>query len=171
LEIQESLSELAKENVRSNGLSNRISIRHGDMTNMIFRTTLPLADLVVANPPYIRHTAGRINPIHEKALARHEITVTLPQLIRTASDILEQGGCFALIFPHDRLPELLSNLDEEDFKPSRIRMVHPKKGGPPKRVLIESVKCGKKEHVIEPPLIIFESHGIYSDEVAAMFAG
>lgn len=171
LEIQESLAGLAKENVRSNGLSNRITIHHGDMTDLTFHPPLPHTDLVVANPPYIRHTAGRINPIQEKALARHEITVTLPQLIRTASGILGQDGCFSLIFPHDRLNELLSSLDDGGFKPSRIRMVHPIKEGPPKRVLVESFKCGIKGLVIEPPLVIFKDHGIYSDEVAAMFAG
>lgn len=171
LEIQKTLSELAKENVRSNGLSNRITIHHGDMTDLKLCITPPHTDLVVANPPYIRHTTGRINPIQEKALARHEITITLPRLIQTAWDILEQDGCFSLIFPHDRLTELLCCLTDGGFKPDRIRMVHPKKNGPPKRVLVESVKYGKNKVFIEPPLIIFEGHGIYSNEVAAMFAG
>lgn len=171
LELQESLAELAKENISSNGLSNRITLLHGDMTDPEVRSRLSHTDLVVANPPYTRYTAGRINPVQEKALARHEITITLPQLVRTASNILEPGGCFALIFPHDRLTELLSTLVDGNFEPSRMRVVHPKKDGPAKRVLVESAKCGIKRCVIEPPLFIFEDHGIYSDEVAAMFAG
>jgi tRNA1Val (adenine37-N6)-methyltransferase len=171
LEIQESLSELAKKNVRTNGLSSRITILHGDMTDPKLRSSLPHTDLVVANPPYVRHSSGRINPNHEKSLARHEITVSLPQIIRVASDFLVDQGCFSLIFPHDRLTELLFSLNGGGFKPVRIRMVHPKKEGPPKRVLVEAVKFGKKETVIEPPLYIFDVHGIYSDEVAAMFAG
>ena len=170
LELQESLAELAKENVRSNGLSNRITLLHGDMTDPEVRSRLSHTDLVVANPPYTRHTEGRINPIQEKALARHEITITLPQLVQTASNILEPGGCFALIFPHDRLTELLSTLVDGHFEPSRMRVVHPKKDGPARRVLVESVKCGIKRCVIEPPLFIFEDHGIYSDDVMAMFS-
>ncbi|MFA6011872.1 MAG: methyltransferase [Desulfobacteraceae bacterium] len=171
LEIQESLAELAKENISVNGLSNKITLIHCDMTDPKVLSRLAQTNLVVANPPYTRHIAGRINPIQEKALARHEITITLPQLILTASDILEPGGCFALIFPHDRLSELLLVLGDENFEPNRMRVVHPKKDGPPRRVLIESVKCGIKGCVIEPPLFIFEDHGVYSDEVAGMFAG
>lgn len=168
VEIQEPLAGLAKENVRSNNLSNRITILHGDMNNLEFRAKLANTNLVVSNPPYIRHKAGRINPMHEKAIARHEITITLTQLIRTAWEILATDGRFALVFPHNRLTELLTTLENEGFKPTRIRFVHPIKGSPPKRLLVESEKCGTQGLATDPPLFIFECHGIYSDEVSAM---
>ena len=169
IEIQKSLADLAKENILINGLNDRVTIIHSDMSELMGSIPGTQADLVLSNPPFIRKKAGRINPLSEKALARHEIAITLPRLIRTASDLLKRGGRFAVIYPHNRLADLVSGLENERFQPIRLRMVHPLSGGPARRVLVESVKDGCGSLVVGPPLEIFTDRGVYSDEVSSMF--
>ncbi len=169
VEIQKGLADLAAENIGLNGFSKRIALFHGDMTDPELRSSLGTATHVISNPPYTRYKSGRVNPYKEKALARHEITITLSALIETASSLLESGGFFDLIYPRERLDELFESLRCGGFAPVRLRLVHPLKGGPARRVLVESVKGKKGGLRTEPPLFIFLTHDVYSDEVAKMF--
>lgn len=169
VEIQPDLAELAQANARENGMDKQLTVIHGDVTLLTADCFPAKPDLVVANPPYIPRTKGRLNPMHEKAVARHEITLTLPKLIATASDILKTHGRFAVIYPCNRMDELLAELARHEFGPRRIRLVYPLKDGPPKRVLVESVKGEKPCPVMEDPLYIFIRPGIYSSEVEKMY--
>jgi tRNA1Val (adenine37-N6)-methyltransferase len=169
LELQEDLEELARKNVEANGLSGKIRIFKGDMNDPGIRKSAGLHDLAVSNPPYIPLHSGRLNPIREKALARHEITVNLAGLVETAAELLKPLGRFAMIFPQNRKDELLSHLSAGGFSPARLRSVKTLKHGPVKRILVESVKGGNTTPSMEPALVIFEKQGQYSTEVAAMF--
>ena len=168
IEIQPSLSALARKNIKDNNLDKQVTIICGDMTESL-EIPNDSADLVLSNPPYTRYQAGRLNPNNEKAIARHEINIRLHELVFTASGMLKKGGRFALIFPQNRLVDLLVQLRNHGLEPRRLRMVHPMNGGPAKRVLVDAVKGGNPDLGVEPPLVIFQSRGIYSDEVKNMF--
>lgn len=169
IEIQGRLADLAKCNVSENGLEHRITIVCGDMTR---RSVLPKSgsmDMVLSNPPYIPCRAGRLNPDKEKAIARHEIHVTLAQVISTAWYLLKESGRFALILPSNRLDELIMTLEAQGFTPQTLRLVHPLPGSFAKRVLVESLKGNGAGLETLPPLTIFTQPGIYSVEVKNMF--
>lgn len=169
IEIQKRLADLAWENIRENKLSHAVTIINGDMTRPSGLPEPGHMDYVVSNPPYVPFQAGRLNPSSEKAMARHELTITLQGLVQAAVVLLKKEGRFALIFPRNRLEELMAHLKASGLEPQRLRNVHPLAQGPPKLVLVEAVKDGRPDLTVEPPLFIYQSQDTYSDEVKMMF--
>jgi tRNA1Val (adenine37-N6)-methyltransferase len=169
VEIQEHLVFLAKENIRLNRLEEIIEIFQLDIKKVY--TTFPPAsfDLVVGNPPYWRLRDGRINPDLEKAIARHEIAITLPEYIASAAYLVHEQGKICLIFLPSRLRELLEVMKEYQIAPSRLRFVHSYPNSPAKLVLIEGIKSLPSDTRIERPLVIYKSVGVYTDEMISIY--
>lgn len=167
IEIQTDLAHLAMDNIRP--YASTIKIHHGDLTELCINELRNSADLVVSNPPYTRAESGRLNPDNGKAIARHELKVTLDSLIRSAAASLKNNGRFAAIYPQERLVDLLTTMRFHKIEPRRLRMVHARHGETALRVLIEGVFHGGPDITIEPPLNIYESSDCYSPEVKKMF--
>ncbi len=154
VEIQKGLAEIAKKNVLLNDLSQRILILHQDFRSLR-KIFLPGSFQVVSsNPPYRKYRTGRVNPILEKAIARHEIRGTIEDLISIASYLLPSKGRCYLIYPASRLVDLLSVLRSRRLEPKRLQLVYPRLEEEAKFVLIESVKASGVELKIMEPLIL-----------------
>ena len=110
-------------------------------------------NLVVCNPPYRKGLSGRINPDSEKAIARHEIMVSLREMIRTASEILRPKGRLAMIYPAVRLVDSLSEMRSIGLEPKRMQVVHPRMDAEAKLVLIEASLKGRGGLKLLPPLM------------------
>jgi tRNA1Val (adenine37-N6)-methyltransferase len=170
VEIQTALVTLARNNIRENGFDDRVTLIEGDMSRP---GSLPIPqgmDLVVSNPPYTPVHAGRLNPADEKAVARHELSCSLEQLLKSVHYFLKDRGRFTVIYPQNRLVDLLTQLRTKGLEPRTLRCVHPLAGGPAKRVLVEAVKGAGPALTVLPPLCIYQTPGCYSDEVSSMFA-
>src|SRR5262245_53489747 len=76
LELQRSLAILAQQNVVCNSLEHRVAIVQGDIRQVPALFPAGIFGTVVCNPPYRAVGNGRLNPNPEKAIARHELTVT-----------------------------------------------------------------------------------------------
>lgn len=126
-------------------------------------------DLVVSNPPYRKAGTGRINPDPGKASARHEIHVTLKDILVQSAHLLKERGRLALIHHPSRLEELLAGMEEVDIRPERLRFVHSFLGAEAKMVLVEGVKKGKGDLQIEVPLVVYEEKGVYSGEMRKIY--
>ena len=74
IELQPDAAQLARDNIRANGLSDRAQILCADLR--AHRTLLPAGsfDLVVANPPYFAAGSGYTSPDPMRAHARDERT-------------------------------------------------------------------------------------------------
>jgi tRNA1(Val) A37 N6-methylase TrmN6 len=64
---------------------------------------------------------------------------------------------------------LLTVLRQYRLEPKRLRYVHPFVGEEANMVLIEAVKDGGELMRIEPPLIVYRSQGVYTDEVMQIY--
>ena len=84
VEVQESLAEMAQRTMLLNGLSERVSILDQDLRSVNCRFSASSFDLVVSNPPYFPIRNGRLNPLQQKAIARHEIMATLDDVVKSA---------------------------------------------------------------------------------------
>jgi tRNA1Val (adenine37-N6)-methyltransferase len=154
VEIQKGLAECARRNVILNRLDHRISILHQDFRELKGTLRSGSFDVVVSNPPYRQHRTGRVNPSLEKAIARHEITATLEDLIGMASYLLPIKGRCYLIFSAGRTVDLLTLLRGKGLEPKRLQFVHPRLEEGAKFILIESVKASGVELKIMEPLIL-----------------
>ena len=77
IEIQPSLFKKAFYNVSRNGWENRIALLEGDFLELARDLKAGDWDYIISNPPYRKKNSGRVNPCKEKALARHELALTL----------------------------------------------------------------------------------------------
>ena len=169
LELQESLCRLGEKNIPLNGLEDRVSVIRADIRKVpgLLR---PLSfDVAVSNPPFRKQESGRLSVGEEKAVARHEIRLSLPELADAASHLLKARGRFFMIFHPERVLELVDTLRRNRLEPKRMRFVHNDAGSPSKIVLIEAVKEGRAGVRIDRPLFIYKKKGLYTDEVKEMY--
>jgi tRNA1(Val) A37 N6-methylase TrmN6 len=111
------------------------------------------ADIVICNPPYRKPNSGRINPDTSKAIARHEILVSLEEILKTARYLLKKKGRVAMIYPAERLTDLLSRSRQHALEPKRIQVVYPDLRSSAKLVLLEAVAGGNPGLEILPPIL------------------
>ena len=170
IEIQKSLYDLAVINMAKNGISGKVSLVHGDFTSWALSSKDGLFDTAISNPPYRKLNTGRMNPNHEKAVARHEISMNLNSLLTKTSSLLKYGGAFVMVYPPLRLKEVHATLCIHKLFPSRLRFIHGSREADARIFLIESVKSRQVECVIEPPLFIYNKDGSYSKEMEKIYA-
>ena len=165
VEIQPRLAELAEIGRAENGLASRWSVTVGDV-----RKPAAIAggsfDLVATNPPFRPLGTGVLPPDTEKAVAHHEVTLTLAEWLDVAARALRPDGRVATIFPFHRWEELQAGLAEHGFSVARSRLVLPRPDGVPGRILVEATR-GRAEARTEPPLVVHDGGG-YTAEVRVM---
>lgn len=168
VEIQAELAALARNNVKENGFLSRITVIEGDFLQLPSDQIGPPMDMVISNPPYRRPHAGRISPQSQRALARHEISVSLDGLIKTMRRFLSAGGRGWIIYPVERLAELMACMQAHHLEPKYLRMIHPRRDRDARRCLLKVVKGGRPGLINGPPLVIYNADGGYSDDMGAM---
>jgi tRNA1Val (adenine37-N6)-methyltransferase len=169
VEIQKELAWLAIINVRENNMENRIKILMENIKDIQPDSIKGPADIVVANPPYHRLNSGRINPNLQKAAARHEIKATLNDMVSAGSRLLKKSGKLILIYPAERITDLLFSMRFFGIEPKWIRMVHSYRNSPAKFIIIEGIKEAGPDAKVRHPLYIYKKDGSYSKEVEKMF--
>jgi len=151
LEIQWGLAYQNARNAVLNGFSDRISVIMGDIRNPPLSASC--ADVVVCNPPYRRKGSGRINPDEQRAIARHEILASLDDILKTAKGILRPGGRFAMIYPAERLTDLMIRMRRQGMEPKRMRIIYPGIGAEAKLAMVEACIGGRTGLKVLPPLL------------------
>ncbi len=169
VELQEGLLKLAKKNIRTNKLANRVQAVKADIRKL--PEGLEGSDLAVSNPPFRKPGTGRLSPGDERAVARHELKLTLKELVAAASGLLRHGGRFSIIYHPARLAELMDELRAVRLEPKRLRFVHGNVKSEAKIVLLEAVRGARRGLKVEKPLFVYKDDGVYSDEVARIYGG
>jgi len=168
VEVQTELAEIAITNVRENRMEDRITILCEDMVALRGDMLPKSVDVVVCNPPYRKAESGRISPNRQRAIARHEIRVTLYEVVETARRMLDISGRFITIYPAERTLDILSQMRASDLEPKWLRNIHSYRHSNAALVLIEGIKGGHSGMKIKPPLIIYREDDTYTDEVEKM---
>ena len=170
IEIQPELARIARCNVEANHMESRITILDKDAKKLTRPDLSGPVDLIVSNPPFKKKNSGRLNPSGQKAVARHEIELTLEDLLRQSNALLSRGGTVFLIFPAERIPEILVLMEKYRIQPAMIRFVHPRRPDPAKLVIVSGMKSGAGLPDIVSPLFIYNDRNEWTDEVKQMFS-
>ncbi|MBI4697657.1 MAG: methyltransferase, partial [Nitrospirae bacterium] len=128
VELQKSLAGCARENVILNRLDDRIEIVNDDIKHLKKIYAANKFDFAFSNPPFRKTATGLLSIDEERAVARHEIKITLSDLIAAASYLLKNTGKFYLIYHPFRLIELTGLLKISGLEPKRMKFVHSKTG-------------------------------------------
>lgn len=168
VEIQPSLADRARRNVRLNGLEARVQIVEGDVRHLGKGLAPETFQVVLANPPYRRVESGRKAPDAERAAARHELAGGLEDFLRAGAALLREGGRFYTIYLAERLTELLAGMSHQRLEPKRLRCIHSRSGEKARMVLVDGRKGGRPGLEVEPPLFVYGEKG-YSAEVLRIY--
>jgi len=142
VEIDYEAVNLCRQNVVLNNLGELIEVVHSPMQDII-KNKLVNPDeinIVVSNPPYFKLGTGGLKAGAETA--RHETAVSQREVIETAGSLLSTGGKFFIVYPVDRMAELISNCRDLKLEPKEIVLLDSK-NKPPYLFLMRAVKNAK----------------------------
>jgi len=164
IEIQEESADMAKRSVEYNKLTERVSIIHGDLKEVETLINKHSFDVVTTNPPYMKVGSGASGELSAKAIARHELALSLDECIRAAAYALKFGGKLYMVHRPTRLADIICTLRAHKLEPKQIRFVQPYANKEPNLVLVEARSGGGAELRIMPPLVVYNEDGSYTDE-------
>ncbi len=151
LEIQEELAGQAARNILLNGFDDKMRVVLGDIKNPPIAEES--ADVVICNPPYRQVKSGRINPDPRRAIARHEIMVSIDDILHAARSILRKKGRLAVIYSSVRLADILARMRRFNLEPKKIQIIYPDLNSGAKLVLVEAILGGRPGLKISPPIV------------------
>lgn len=169
LELQEEYADMAGRSVLLNHLDDKVNIICGDVKDVKKLFSPASFPVVTVNPPYMTEHHGLTNLYEPKTIARHEVTVSLNDVIAAASYVLPESGNFFMIHKPFRLAEIFKVMKEYNIEPKRMRLVHPYVDKEPTMVLVEGAKGGRERITVEPPLIVYESPNVYTEEIYRIY--
>ena len=169
LEIQEESADMARRSVLYNHLEDRVCIVTGDIREAAALFGAASFHVITVNPPYMIGAHGLKNDNEAKYIARHEVLCTLEDVLRESERILPDKGRFYMVHRPFRLAEILSGMSRHRMEPKRMRLVHPYIDKDPNMVLLEGVKGANPRMTVEPPLVVYNKDGTYTDELLELY--
>jgi tRNA1(Val) A37 N6-methylase TrmN6 len=166
------MAERARRSAAWNGWGERARFLSGDLRSI--GDVLPgrAFPLVVANPPYRPVGSGRVSPEGSCAVARHEVSCRLADVLAAAQYLLKERGEFCTVYPARRLGELMAGCRAAGLEPRAVRLVHPRAGQPATLALLRCEKGGREELEVRWPLVLHPDEGLgaakYSEEAARL---
>ena len=100
-------------------------------------------DIIISNPPYMDDNGKKINENEHKAISRHEIKLSLNELISNAKRLLKPIGLLYFIHRTHRLVEIIKALDKNNFSVKKIIFIYSARNNKSTMVFVEAIK-GKK---------------------------
>ncbi len=164
VELNDAQALLCKKSLELNRIENKISVLNTDLRKIRKDKLLPSAccDLVTVNPPYSAVNSGAVSS-GTKGFARTELECTLKDVAEQSAFLLRQGGRLCVVHKPDRLTDLICECRNVGLELKRFRTVHAHADDAPSMILAEFIKFGKSGVNIEPPLIIYDENGQYTD--------
>jgi len=138
VEIQESLADMSQRSIQYNKLNNFIVINK-PLQNIHKEIGSNAFDVVVCNPPY-GELKNKVNLKENIAIARHELKVTLEEIVCEASKLLKFGGDFYIVHQEDRLTDLIILFRKYNIEPKELKIIKNQKGN---IIMIKGKKGGK----------------------------
>ena len=154
-EIQKEVAELADCSIKLNNLQDRIQIINDDINNIDKYFEAGYFDVITCNPPFFKaNETSILNECLEKAIARHEIKVTLESILKKASFCLRNKGMLYLVHRPERLQEILTFCSKYNLFIKKIQFVFSNIQENAHIVLIKAVKNGNLGTVISAPMCV-----------------
>jgi tRNA1Val (adenine37-N6)-methyltransferase len=142
VEIQEEVAEMSNRSVQLNGLEDKIKVLNIPMQEIGKHLACGSQTIVVSNPPYRKADSGEVSNTDTVAISRHEIKVTLDEVIATASYLLSKGGKFYIVHQCERMAEVIAGCKKHRLEPKVLQILTPDDNKPPHIFLLKCLKDG-----------------------------
>jgi tRNA1(Val) A37 N6-methylase TrmN6 len=172
LERAPRLVELAEENVRRNGLSERVRVFAGDLTAswtaIAGEGLAPESfDHVVANPPYHTDGQGTPSPNEWKSVAHSMPEGDLDLWGRLMARMAVAGGTATMIHKTEALPLVIGALAGR-FGGLKVLPIHPRAGQPANRIIVQGEKGSRAPLKILPGFVLHGEGQAYTAAAEAI---
>jgi len=167
VEIQDSLADLARRNVKINKLEKKISVIQEDLLQY---QPGQKYDVIFSNPPYIRKGEGHLSLSEERSVARHELKCDIFAVMRKTAELLHEEGRAYFIFQAKRKSDLYRAVEESGLMIDSVRFIHPREGRPPNLFLV-SCNFSSRQETVLPPFVLYDKKGAYTPEAEEIFRG
>ena len=119
VEIQKNVCKIAQKNININKFDKEINIINDNLKNVKNRNCY---DIVTCNPPYLKNNnkKGQNKSIN---ISKHEIYTNIEEIIKYSKKYLNPKGTLYIIFPTNRITELLYLLQEYTFGVLKITYI------------------------------------------------
>ncbi len=172
VELQEKIYDLAIKSIKYNKLEEQIEIINKNVKDFASGENINKYDLVICNPPYFKVTHSKnLNLNKEKTIARHEVEITLSELVTCAKKLLNNDGNFVIVHRAERFIEIIEEFRKNNIEPKRVRFVHENELKRSSMVLIEGQMNGKPGLTVEKPLFLYDLNGNDSKEYSSIISG
>ena len=169
IEIQEPLVEMARRSMELNGLSDQIRIIHGDIKKPGDEILPNSYDVVVSNPPYMRAQGGLKNKQDTKTISRHEVLCNIEDILVFSKRMLRDRGRLFLVHRPERLGDIIFLMRSYKIEVKHLQFVYSAITKEANLVLIEGRKSGRPGMKTDPPLIVYDEKGQYTDEIYKIY--
>ncbi len=143
VEVQDNIFSLAQESVKKNQMEEHISILHKNVLDLKDYFPGNNFDVVLCNPPYFKYQeSSHVNLNEMKRVARHEILISLEQIMEVASYLLKEKGKFYLVHVPNRIDEIFIYAHQFGMAVKELQFIHSKLKDQPVMVLVTLVKGG-----------------------------
>ena len=149
-EMQTPLYELSVKSIEINGMQEKFSAVNTRLQD-IGNEWAGKFSLIVCNPPYMPKDGGFKDKDEHVAMCKAELTLSLKELVATASKCLKYGGRFALVHRADRLADVVCELRAHGIEPKRLQFIYSG-NKQPYLFAMEGVKGGKSGLDVLTPL-------------------
>ena len=176
VELQEQMYDIAKRNIELNNLdivAIKSDIKDVEYIKSILKENniKESVDIITVNPPYKPKGSGVKNENTIKYIARHEELCALEDIFKTSSVLLKSKGKLYIVHKPERLVDLICIARKYKLEAKRIRYIYPKIELKPSIVLIEYVKDGGNECIVEKAIIEYDEKGKYTKEFMDIVGG
>lgn len=153
VELQKEIFDLAILSIEHNNVE-KVKIINMDVNDYI-KNIKEKFDIVTCNPPYFKISSSDIvNDLDIKAKARHEITISLEEVIYAAQRMVKNKGYFYMVHRAERLIDIITLLKKYRFGVKRIVTVYNDNKSKCCLILIESIYNGEDYVRFEQPIFI-----------------
>ena len=115
VELQKDLADASRRSAEFFAKQTDVKVINDSILNLSRYIGEKSVDVVVCNPPYFKKGSGEINGNSSRAVARHEVFLTLEDIIKECKRILKTGGKFYLIHINSRIKEIEKLLKKYDL--------------------------------------------------------
>lgn len=167
VEAQAQSLHLARRNVERNGLSDRVTLLHGDLRETRLEGGF---ELVTGTPPYLPPDQATPSTDAQRAYARLELRGGVEDYLRAAAPLLAPGGRFVVCCDARRPERALEGGRAVGLAAVRQRDVVPRAGhkGPLFTVWTFARADESPSLSVEPPLIARDEHGARTEAAHAL---
>lgn len=134
VELQKHLADMCERTLQYNG-TNNIVVYNRPLQDFAKEFGYNRADVVVVNPPY-KCTGNKQSEKQTINIAKHEIKVTLDEVICEAHKLLKFGGAFYMVNKIERLTDIMCTMRKYSIEPKTIKLLS-------NSVLISGISGGK----------------------------